>query len=217
MATEAMRRSTLISISRRVTMREPGSWGSGLTERLTSLHRLQIERERIPQAAVALIIRELERAPEILIIRRAERDGDPWSGHLALPGGRADEDDDDLLITAARETREEVGIDLLGNPNSRRRFIGQLSLVAPQNRLLPPIEITPLVAIAPENVAINLSDEVAAAFWMPVEQLRLSGMSDTFRLQHGSLTRKWPAYPSPEGPIWGITGKILSEFLSLFD
>ncbi|MFZ4986784.1 MAG: hypothetical protein ACOYLF_15095, partial [Blastocatellia bacterium] len=54
-----------------------------LTSRLPTLDRLPIEPDRIPQAAVTLMIRELADDDELLIIRRAERNGDPWSGHLA--------------------------------------------------------------------------------------------------------------------------------------
>lgn len=188
-----------------------------LRDRLRSPHSLRIERERVAQAAVVILLRWMETTPEVLIIRRAERVGDPWSGHLALPGGRAQADDIDLLVTGARETLEEVGIDLLGAPASRQRFIGQLSVIAPRNPSLPEIEITPLVAIAPEEFAIQLSDEVARSFWLPVEELRRSGLSDSYRLRDGGLIRKWPAYPSPEGPIWGITERILTEFISLLD
>ena len=60
------------------------------------------------RAAVALVLRENAGDPEILLIRRAERKGDPWSGHMAFPGGREDARDESLLETALRETREEL-------------------------------------------------------------------------------------------------------------
>src|ERR1017187_10973735 len=64
-----------------------------------------------PEAAVAIV---LARSPEesILLIRRAERQGDPWSGHWSFPGGRRDPQDPDLLHTALRELDEECGIRL---------------------------------------------------------------------------------------------------------
>src|SRR5207244_5573124 len=63
-------------------------------------------------AAVALILLEGPQGLETLLIRRAERADDPWSGQVALPGGRRDPADGDLLVTAIRETRAETGVDL---------------------------------------------------------------------------------------------------------
>ena len=62
-------------------------------------------------ASVALIVRD-RRLPSVLLIRRAERTGDPWSGQVAFPGGKKQEGDLTARDTAVRETMEEVGIDL---------------------------------------------------------------------------------------------------------
>src|SRR5438105_2270539 len=64
------------------------------------------------KAAVAAIVRERNAELELLFIRRAEHPQDPWSGHMAFPGGRVDHDDPDALAAAVRETREELGLDL---------------------------------------------------------------------------------------------------------
>jgi 8-oxo-dGTP pyrophosphatase MutT (NUDIX family) len=186
-----------------------------LDERLAPPHSLQIEAERIRQAAVTLLLREERGLAELLIIKRSERDGDPWSGHLALPGGRAEPQDADLLITAARETFEEVGIDLLGPDGSRDRFIGQLPLIAPTNPGLPRIEITPLVALAPRNLTMTLSGEVGATFWIPVQQFQRDGLSATHSFRYGDLLFKRSAYPTEGGLVWGITERILTDFLAL--
>lgn len=61
--------------------------------------------------------------PEVLFIKRATREGDRWSGHVALPGGGRDPSDVDDRAVAIRETMEEVGLDL------KRRdcfFVGNL-------------------------------------------------------------------------------------------
>ncbi|MDQ3013260.1 MAG: CoA pyrophosphatase [Acidobacteriota bacterium] len=184
-----------------------------LEERLAPPHSLLIERERIRQAAVTLLLREEQGAAELFIIKRADREGDPWSGHLALPGGRAELPDTDLMATAARETHEEVGIDLLNGGV----FIGQLPLIKPIAPRLPQIEITPLVALAPLSLSICLSEEVDRVFWVPIGQLKRAGLSDVYARRFGELVRKWPAYASEDGPIWGITERILTSFLSLLD
>lgn len=184
-----------------------------LSERLAPPHNLQIETARIRQAAVTLLLRESQSAAELLIIKRAERDGDPWSGHLALPGGRAEPEDADLLATAARETHEEIGVDLL----SGGEFVGQLPLIAPKNPGLPQIEITPLVALVPPQYEFRFSDEVVTAFWIQVEWLKRDGRSGEYRWKSGSAMQKLPAYPTEQGLIWGITERILTNFLELLD
>src|SRR5262249_27191702 len=104
-----------------------------LEQRLATPRHIPIERDRVPQAAVSLILSEARGSAQALIIKRAERPGDHWSGHLALPGGRAQAEDADLIATAARETYEEVGINLLDGGE----FIGQLEILAPTNWRLP--------------------------------------------------------------------------------
>jgi 8-oxo-dGTP pyrophosphatase MutT (NUDIX family) len=161
------------------------------------------------QAAVALVLRRRLSEAELLIIKRSESERDHWSGHLALPGGRAEPEDLNLSATAIRETFEEVGIRL----DAGGEVIGRLATV------------TPFVAVAPagyhvgeEGEASNgltLSSEVAAAFWVPVSELKSDGRSGVFRMIFAGVEREWPAYPSAHGPIWGLTERILTEFLSL--
>ena len=184
-----------------------------LQGRLLQLERLSIEPERIAQAAVTVILRPADEDAQALIIKRAEHPRDPWSGHLALPGGRADASDPDLLATAARETLEEIGLDL----RAGGAFLGRLPKLKPQSPRLPQIEITPFVALAPPEINLQFSDEVADAFWISLHGLHQTGMSSRFTMEIEGSERSWPAYPSPGGPIWGITGRILNDFLALFD
>jgi 8-oxo-dGTP pyrophosphatase MutT (NUDIX family) len=184
-----------------------------LDRRLAAPRHRPVEPERVPQAAVALILREARGSAQALIIKRAERPGDHWSGHLALPGGRAQVDDVDLIATAARETYEEVGTDLLDGGE----FIGELEIMIPTNARLPRIEIAPFVALAPPEFTITLNGEVARAFWISIADLIREGRSSSFSMSRDGVINKWPAYPSEEGPIWGITERILTNFLSLLD
>lgn len=184
-----------------------------LEDRLAAPRHISVEPERVPQAAVSLILREARGSAHALIIKRAERPGDHWSGHLALPGGRAQVEDKDLIATAAREAYEEVGINLLDGGE----FIGQLETLAPTNPGLPRLEITPFVAIAPPELTLNLNGEVARAFWISITDLKLEGRSGFFSMPVDGMINKWPAYPSEGGPIWGITERILTNFLTLLD
>jgi 8-oxo-dGTP pyrophosphatase MutT (NUDIX family) len=64
---------------------------------------------------VALVLREgRAQGAEILFIERAEKEGDPWSGHMAFPGGRVDSSGESPEQAAVRETLEEVGLSLAG-------------------------------------------------------------------------------------------------------
>jgi 8-oxo-dGTP pyrophosphatase MutT (NUDIX family) len=188
-----------------------------------------VDQEKVPaaeggvtHAAVSLFLRSaggdvidaIVGSAEILFIKRAERIGDPWSGHLAFPGGRAEESDATLLDLAMREAAEEVGID------ARRggRVLGRLPTVHPLSTRIPPITVTPFVALAPPGaVPRPQPEEVAEVFWMPLAALRKSGRSEVVRWESKDGTRELPAFPSPKGPIWGITERILSQFLALAD
>ncbi len=86
------------------------------------------------QAAVALVLVPGSEGPELLLIKRTERDDDPWSGQMAMPGGRRDEEDHDLLQTAIRETREETSVDL-----GEAEVLGELDDLSPSSPHLPPI------------------------------------------------------------------------------
>jgi 8-oxo-dGTP pyrophosphatase MutT (NUDIX family) len=173
------------------------------------------------QAAVALVLRSHLDEPQLLVIKRSEAERDHWSGHLALPGGRAEPEDASLLMTATRETFEEVGIDLRAGGD----VLGRLGTVTPQSPLAPRVSVTPFVAVAPPlyhadgaaSPELTLSREVAAAFWIPVAELKRGGRSGVFKMEFAGVERGWPAYPSSHGMIWGITERILTEFLSLID
>ncbi|HEX8710179.1 MAG TPA: CoA pyrophosphatase [Pyrinomonadaceae bacterium] len=175
----------------------------------------------IRQAAVALILRQHLDEPQLLVIKRAESERDHWSGHLALPGGRRQAEDPNLCFTALRETREEVGIDLSGGGE----VLGRLETVTPQSSLAPQVTVTPFVAVAPPEYHLRaagreprspvLNHEVASAFWIPTAFLNRSGRSEVFRLVIAGRQREWPAYPSEQGLIWGLTERILTGFLEL--
>jgi 8-oxo-dGTP pyrophosphatase MutT (NUDIX family) len=171
-------------------------------------------------AAVALVLREGLEGAELLVIKRSEAERDHWSGHMALPGGRVEPSDESLLATAARETFEEVGLDLRAGGEA----VARLGTVAPQSPYAPRVSVTPFVFVAPKGYhaaggskGLLLSEEVAAAFWVPVGELKRGGRSAAFRMTFAGVEREWPAYPSQHGLIWGITERILTEFLSLVD
>jgi 8-oxo-dGTP pyrophosphatase MutT (NUDIX family) len=175
----------------------------------------------VRQAAVALILRRRSDAAELLLIKRAIIPGDHWSGNLALPGGRWQPGDADLLFTAIRETYEEVGIAL----SAGGRPLGRLDTIQARNPLIPQIDVTPFVFAAPAAYYVDdpdagapplaLNHEVAAAFWVSVDYLKSKGPSELYEMIVEGSTRTWPAYPSEHGLIWGMTERMLTAFLSL--
>lgn len=169
---------------------------------------------RLPQhreAAVAVLLRPRE-SIEVLLIRRAELDGDPWSGHIALPGGRRAPDDPDLLATACRETEEEVAIPI----HRTGAFIGALDEVAPSTPRLPPILVAPFVlAVPPDTTATPEPREVQAAFWVPMDALRdESAVSEILIHAHDGPLR-FPSLTYADHVIWGLTYRILQQFLQV--
>jgi len=154
-------------------------------------------------AAVAVIV--VPDPDALLLIRRAQREGDPWSGHIALPGGRRQAEDIDLAATAIRETEEEVGVVL-----ERADLVAALDDVAPRTPVLPPIAVRPFVFSVPERPRLALNAEVAAAEWVALDLLRAPGTHRVVEVavSHGSLAT--PAYVTPHGVVWGMTERILS-------
>ena len=78
----------------------------------TLFKKRRIEPDDSAHAAVAMLLTETGDTTKVLLVKRATREADPWSGHMAFPGGRLGHGDRDLMSTACRETREETGIDL---------------------------------------------------------------------------------------------------------
>lgn len=160
-------------------------------------------------AAVALILLERE-GLETLFIKRAERIGDPWSRQVALPGGRHEAGDPDLLATAIRETREETGIDL-----SHSERLGVLDDLYPRIATLPPVLVRPFVFSISSAPLLATSEEVEHAFWVPLERLVEPGVRREVTLQVRGIDRVFPAYDLGDEVIWGMTERILTPLLEL--
>ena len=160
------------------------------------------------ETAVALILVPGARGFEALFSRRAERAEDPWSGHMALPGGRREPGDADRLATALRETAEEVGVAL--GPDA---LLGVLDDLHPRTPTLPPLVIRPFVFGLPRRPRTRLSDEVAAVHWFALAELPAAAGPATVTVRERTLTV--PCFKPGGAVIWGLTYRILSGFLAL--
>ncbi len=162
------------------------------------------------RAAVALVLSPSPQDPErlaLLLVRRSERQGDPWSGHMALPGGHAHVDDTDLLHTARRETLEEVGIDL-----RQAEPLGRLDDVSPMRS--SEVVVRPYVFWTGAPCVASLSDEVAEVLWVPLDALATGELKATREVEVRGARLRVPAYVLEERVVWGMTYHLLERFLA---
>ena len=161
------------------------------------------------QAAVAVILAPgADAALDVLFIKRAQRAGDPWSGQMALPGGRRDGEDRTLLETARREVAEETGIAL-----EEAQCIGRLDDLHPVARQLPSIVVRPFVFGVARKPRITPSDEVALHVWASVATLDRSSQVVDVDVRESRYTVD--AFVVGPHVIWGMTHRIIKPFLDL--
>ncbi|PCJ47307.1 MAG: coenzyme A pyrophosphatase [Moraxellaceae bacterium] len=194
----------------------------------------KIRPKRIPfrhwtqRSAVAIISRKGPQGDEILLIERATIAGDPWSGHIAFPGGKQQTSDSSTRATAIRETHEEIGLDLMQNA----RFVGRsLDLLTRRHNALKPMIVTPyhFRLTAESNVELNMNHEVANVFWIPLAFLQdtnnhswlhwspfndSSGQRFYSTWLHRSISLQLPCYYYQGSCIWGLTYQMLSDLLN---
>lgn len=173
--------------------------------------RLETPGTPVRLAAIALVLRPgVEGAPELLMIKRAEAERDPWSGHVACPGGRMEPGDHDLEQTAVRETWEETGVDIARDG----RMLGALDDISPRTPVLPPILVRPFVAVVKPDVEIVQSSEVAEAFWVPLAALRERASWGTGLVAvRGHGEREVTVFRHGDYTVWGLTERVLTQFL----
>jgi len=162
------------------------------------------------QAAVAMILRENGPVPEVLFIERASHPGDPWSGHMAFPGGRLDPGDRDPRAAAERETLEEVGLDLAGAER-----LGRLDDMHGHHAAgVPALVISAYVYRSAGDQPLAPNHEVREAFWFP-----LPALLEPARFVERPV-RRVETYALPgilvgepeRHVVWGLTYRFLEGF-----
>jgi 8-oxo-dGTP pyrophosphatase MutT (NUDIX family) len=164
----------------------------------------------VRRAAVAMVLAEGTSGADVLFIERARHPADPWSGHMAFPGGRVDPGDATGRHAAERETLEEVGLSLAG-----AELLGRLDDKRGNPRIQPELVISAFVyhVSAPGELAIN--HEVQDAFWFPV-----NGLLDRARhvqyTAHGEFEFPGILVGEPDRHVvWGLTYSFLESFFSV--
>ncbi len=163
------------------------------------------------KAAVAAIFREGEGGAEVLLIRRAEHPRDPWSGHMGFPGGRVDASDPTPLVTAIRETREELALDL----EVAGELLGRLSDV--RTHLAPsaaPRAVVPFVfALRDAQVVFQANHEVQEVVWVPLAFFLERANRSLLTWVRQGVPLPLPCYHYGGRVIWGLTLRVLDELL----
>jgi 8-oxo-dGTP pyrophosphatase MutT (NUDIX family) len=165
---------------------------------------------RRTRAAVAMIVRELPEDLEILFIERATDDRDPWSGHLAFPGGKV-EHGEQARHAAERETREEIGLAL-----ESELYLGRMSDIVGANL---PVRVS-CFAYAVVSTAIHLvvNREVRDVFWARLSDIRDPARHKTATVGFSGRSLEVPAIilPQTDKPVlWGITYRLVMQFLEI--
>jgi 8-oxo-dGTP pyrophosphatase MutT (NUDIX family) len=160
------------------------------------------------RAAVALLLRDTAGGLELLFIRRAEHEGDPWSGHVGFPGGRAEPGEGELLTTAIRETLEETAIDLARDGT----LLGRLDEVRAMARGRPvDLAISPFVFRLRQPAEGAPNHEVVSLHWLPLSTLLDSSSRSTvdYVLEEAHLTL--PCLRVGGLVIWGLTYRMFDN------
>lgn len=181
--------------------------------RLAAYRPTLIDEQKVARASVAIVLGGGATGVELLLIQRATRDDDPWSGHMALPGGRRDPDDADVIATAVRETREEVGVDLTvdGEPIGR---LDELRAIARHRPL--DLVISPVVFALRRPVMLTLNPrEVDSTVWVPLTFLGTPDARATHSRTLDGIASDYPAFRYERYTIWGLTHRILEGFLKV--
>jgi len=166
------------------------------------------------RAAVAMLLQPQEYDLHLLFIHRAHHPQDPWSGHMAFPGGRQDPEDADLRITIYRETKEEVGIDL----DLHGEYLGRMAELQAMARGRPiSMTVAPFVyLVSPAAQLIPDPVEVQDTIWVPLAFMQRDGVeSMVSRPIPDGTTIEVPALVYGGKTIWGLTYRMLQSFLEL--
>jgi 8-oxo-dGTP pyrophosphatase MutT (NUDIX family) len=163
----------------------------------------------LPKAAVAVILHPENKSGELLVlfVKRRTREGDPWSGHMAFPGGRYSETDRNLLGTVIREVREEIGVDL-----RELASLGGLDEVIAGGL---PIRVTPYVLLSKDELEIKIDEkEIENCIWIPLSFFQDRKNIQLYKINRLGQTLEVQSYKFLGNQvIWGITFRIIEDFL----
>ena len=186
-----------------------------IRECIASYSPVLINDDRCQKAAVSIILAKDHSAPQVLFIERAVRTDDPWSGQMAFPGGKQEQNDEDKFAAAVRETREEVGLKLHADS-----CIGRLDdLTSPVNSpdfsLVIAAYVFELSAVPP----LRANNEVSSVVWIPIERL-VNPEYFIADYQPVSYPGRFPAIrvaANDSRVIWGLTYRFVTKLFNIIE
>src|SRR6056297_3274681 len=183
-----------------------------ICQRLTQHHPQILADPQLQPAAVAMLLRRTESDTEVLLIKRAEHELDPWSGDLGFPGGRIEAEDSGPRAAAERETAEEIGLQL-----SPENYLGRTDDLS---GAYLSVCISCFVYQIDTPVDFTLNYEVVDLFWVPLRTLLDPQRNRLENFAYRGSDRNHPIVELrewSERPLWGITYRLLGDFFNLFD
>jgi 8-oxo-dGTP pyrophosphatase MutT (NUDIX family) len=181
-----------------------------LAEALARRAPATLDDELAQRAAVAVVVSR-EEAPAVLFVKRGQRSGDPWSGHVAFPGGFRSAQDDSSSATAIRETEEETGLSLA----TLGQRLGTLDDVYPRSVRLPRVIITPEVFAVAGRPPVYARAEVEKAVWVPVSEVFDPANRHPFVLHLPESRVTLVSIVVQDLTIWGLTERVLNQIANL--
>lgn len=173
---------------------------------------MEARRSQRQRSAVAVILREHFGQLEVLMIKRAENERDPWSGHMAFPGGRLDPGDAHGYAAAVRETEEEIGL-LLGEGEPCLGRLSELNAARPGS--IDGMFVTPYVFHLSREVSFTPNYEVADVVWIPLPFLQDASNRDSLEIEREDQCYVLPCYHFGQYCVWGLSLMMLDEMLEL--
>jgi 8-oxo-dGTP pyrophosphatase MutT (NUDIX family) len=155
-------------------------------------------------AAVAILVRPINKDLEFFLVKRAEVDDDPWSGDMAFPGGKKNKEDNTLIDTVVREVLEETNIKL-----SEKQIIGFMEPVYSSVRT--DLAVQPIVYRFNEYPKVHLNYELTKYFWVPLSQIKKAKTQAVIKGWEG------PVYKIQEETVWGLTFQMLEKIFTLLE
>jgi 8-oxo-dGTP pyrophosphatase MutT (NUDIX family) len=156
-------------------------------------------------ASVAVMLED-DGDPKTLLIRRAEKEEDPWSGQIAFPGGKRMEGDSSLRDTAVREAWEEVGVDL----SKSAHFLGYFGSFRTHTGTM---DVVPAVFLLRERVQPVPNDEVKSFRWVSLNGVLDPASRTLYRPKDYATAGGVPAFSMGDYVVWGLTYRIVSALL----